>query len=361
MTAEDIINAYGKDLGNRMIEAADKKGYSEAATIDGENLKVGGESMRGFYDQILPRFMDKYGKNWGIKTHDVNLPYLESSAQNMHAIDVTTEMRESVLQGQPMFQKVEKGKYQKEGYVSKTDVDEVKEMKGRMMDWLSEDNLSQALGKSRDEIFKLFDGDTAYPIAYVPEEWLGYLGEDITDNRIYSSKGYFIDHAINHHPSISSEKYQNTQTVLDNPDAIKEIELDGQRSVVFIKKIDRHNAVVVQLEKTNDGKIIWHKSFYDPKKEPYKNLPNLKEAKPLGNGGIPISRTEESAPGSNRLSTPNGLNASESKDSKSSSNLQTNEEKNDLFRLQKTFKDGQRIEITKGETPIKDENFEEVK
>ena len=96
---------------------------------------------------------------------------------------------------------------------------------------------------------------------------------------------------------------------------------DGVRSVAFIKKMDRHNAVIVQLEKTKEGKIIWHKSFFDQRKEPYKNIPDLKDIKPLGGGGIPISHTEKSVPGSNRLSTPNGLE-SESKNSKSSSNLQ---------------------------------------
>ena len=118
MTSDDIIRSYGKDLGNRMIEAAEKKGYSEAATIDGENLKIGGEGMRGFYDQMLPRFMDKYGKKWGVKTHDINLPRLEKSAQTMHAIDVTTEMRETVLdEGQPMFQKADKGAEYGEGSI----------------------------------------------------------------------------------------------------------------------------------------------------------------------------------------------------------------------------------------------------
>ncbi|MBR3625336.1 MAG: hypothetical protein IKN48_03170, partial [Bacteroidaceae bacterium] len=213
---------------------------------------------------------------------------------------------------------------QRKGIVSAEDVDEIREMQDRVREWLSEDYLNQARGLSREDIFELFDGDTPYPIAYVPEESLTYLSDGISDNRIYSSMGYFIDHAVNHHPSIPVEQYKNIQDVLNNPDSVKEIMQDGNRSVVFIKKIDKYNAVVVQLEKSEDGKIIWHKSFFDQRKEPYKNLPDLKEKEPLGGGGIPISHTEETAPGSNRLSTPNG--STESKDNASSGNIQENQQ-----------------------------------
>ena len=71
--------------------------------ISGENLRIGGEGMKGFYDQILPRFMDKYGKKWGVKTGEVELPNLERDGRNMWAVDVTPEMKESVMEGQAMF------------------------------------------------------------------------------------------------------------------------------------------------------------------------------------------------------------------------------------------------------------------
>ena len=107
MTKEQIIEAYGKDLGNRMIEAAEAS--DDAATISGEGLVIGGEGMKGFYDQMLPRFMDKYGKKWGVKTGEVELPEVEKAGRKMWSVDVTPEMRESVMQGQPMFQ-LAKGK-----------------------------------------------------------------------------------------------------------------------------------------------------------------------------------------------------------------------------------------------------------
>ena len=59
--------------------------------------------MKGFYDDMLPRFMQKYGKKWGVKVGDVTMPQLEDGYQTMHAIDINDAMRESVLEGQPMF------------------------------------------------------------------------------------------------------------------------------------------------------------------------------------------------------------------------------------------------------------------
>ncbi|UKK52167.1 hypothetical protein L6472_06185 [Prevotella sp. E13-17] len=73
--------------------------------LSGDGLHIGGKGMKGFYDEILPSFMNKYGKKWGVKVEEVNLPELEESARKMWSVDVTPEMKESVMQGQPMFQK----------------------------------------------------------------------------------------------------------------------------------------------------------------------------------------------------------------------------------------------------------------
>ena len=59
----------------------------------------------------MPRFMDKYGKKWGVKTGEVRLDGLSgSNGENgvvMHAVDVTDDMRESVMRGQPLFREGE--------------------------------------------------------------------------------------------------------------------------------------------------------------------------------------------------------------------------------------------------------------
>ena len=117
------------------------------------------------------------------------------------------------------------------------------EMENRIVDWLSEENLSMAMGKTRDEIFEIF-GNEVLPIAYIPTKFINLIGSNIKDQRIYCGKGYFIDHALRNHAKsgmqisaadVDVSKYLNIQAVLDNPDSIKETFVDGKRTVVFIK------------------------------------------------------------------------------------------------------------------------------
>lgn len=109
---KNLADVVGKDLAKRIMGGEGKDGTIfdankdlPAKVIEGDGLRIGAEGMAGFYDEILPRFMNKYGKKWGVKVGEVELPGLEKSAQKMWSIDVTPEMKESVMQGQPMFQK----------------------------------------------------------------------------------------------------------------------------------------------------------------------------------------------------------------------------------------------------------------
>ena len=91
----------------------DRDAWKEAkwAKIDGKDL-FKGEGMKGFYDEILPRFMNKYGKKWGVSVSDMFLPNIGDDAlagiakgMTMHSVPVTQEMKESVMEGQLMFKK----------------------------------------------------------------------------------------------------------------------------------------------------------------------------------------------------------------------------------------------------------------
>jgi len=116
-TWEEVERNAGKDLARRMQQGEanstenlewgiDKDEHYvsyDYNVISGEGLKIGGEGMKGFYDRMLPMFMDKYGKKWGVKTQDVELDLPNEADRVMHSVDVTPEMKESVSQGQPMF------------------------------------------------------------------------------------------------------------------------------------------------------------------------------------------------------------------------------------------------------------------
>jgi hypothetical protein len=114
---EDII---GKDMAKKIAndegKPGDGTGYRNWKTFRGVDLQVGGEGMKGFYDSILPKYLDKYGKKWDAKTgmteiptektRDASgMPSMYPGKASVHYMDITPKMRESVLtKGQPLFQ-----------------------------------------------------------------------------------------------------------------------------------------------------------------------------------------------------------------------------------------------------------------
>jgi len=176
-------------------------------------------------------------------------------------------------------------------------------MEARLLDWLSEDNLKRGYGKTREQIFEMFDNELQ-PIAYIPTEYIDFVAPNIEDRTIYCGKAYFIDHALRNHAksnkqtsvdAIDVRQYLLIQTVLDNPDSIKETFVDGKRTIVFIKKIGRYYAELTQVEE--GGKIVLHKSYFNQKKEPYAKLVDIRSCVTLPEGGTSsISRVDKATP-----------------------------------------------------------------
>lgn len=140
-SGKHITDVVGKDIGDKIV--AERHGE-----LSGQGLRVGGEGMKGFYDQILPSAMNKLGKKWGAKVGETEIaapteklklenggsgivvvgedgrikagPFgsraeanarlkVLTSAQrtNVHSIDISPEMRASVMEGQPLFRATE--------------------------------------------------------------------------------------------------------------------------------------------------------------------------------------------------------------------------------------------------------------
>ena len=93
-----LSEVIGKELAVKIMTADKPSEWS------GESLHIGGEGMKAFYDKMLVDFMNKYGKKWGVKVNDIELPNVDHRNYKYHSIDITPEMREAVMQGQPMFQ-----------------------------------------------------------------------------------------------------------------------------------------------------------------------------------------------------------------------------------------------------------------
>jgi hypothetical protein len=171
---KDLADWVGQELAAKILagEAEPYKGesfYTDDAianpthVIRGNDLKVGGSGMRGFYDKMVPSFVSKYVKQWGGKVGETTIaekagrfiPVDEDEARaiieqgggydlaqelsddndggytwefsddelyemlkdgeqlykptdeglKLHSVDITDAMRESVMQGQPLFKK----------------------------------------------------------------------------------------------------------------------------------------------------------------------------------------------------------------------------------------------------------------
>ena len=190
---------------------------------------------------------------------------------------------------------------------------EEQQMRNTVKEWLSDENINKARGKSRNEIFEMF-GNELEAIAHIPVEYLPYLSDGIEDNRVYSGKGYLIDHAVNHHPEVSIMSYDNIQNIIDTADDVK---LDNRNpgrnpSILFIKQVKPTGIVVVSFDQGERGKIVLHKSFFEKtKKGRFDKMPSIKNGAnaSLMVGNPIISPTAEAAAAVRRISALNDDNS----------------------------------------------------
>ena len=180
---------------------------------------------------------------------------------------------------------------------------EIRAMEERVTEWLSPENLTEAKGKTREQIFAMF-GNQPVPIAFLPEQYLQFFDGATGDNRVYSGKGYFLDHAVNHHPEIGAAEYGSLQEILSSADEViidRRIDHNTGKSrdvLMFVKNIGKNYILAVALGENESGKIVFHKSLYANrgKKKPYPSLPRVGIAT-SGGGVSPIGSAAEAAPG----------------------------------------------------------------
>lgn len=126
-----LSDVVGKEMADKITNVAQGKTKSLA----GEDLRIGGEGMKKYYDEIYPKFLEKYSKKWDASVGETqlkgtaskdelaaqvygrgetyrNLPsenrrkidqmYL-ARGEPIRYIDITPKMKESVSKGQPLF------------------------------------------------------------------------------------------------------------------------------------------------------------------------------------------------------------------------------------------------------------------
>jgi hypothetical protein len=94
----ELSDYIGKDLAQKITEDGSGSRYF-SKVYSGLDLQVGGEGMKGFYDQILPKSLEKLGKKFDAKVGKTQMDGVEVWQMN-----ITPKMRESVTtKGQPLF------------------------------------------------------------------------------------------------------------------------------------------------------------------------------------------------------------------------------------------------------------------
>lgn len=105
---EDIV---GKEIAQKIVngEGEISKGNDKLKVLSGLDLKVGGEGMKSFYDNLIPGFMRKYVAQWGAKIGEsvINTKPLKVDEKNdsiqlaetetVPSVDITPQMKQDVL------------------------------------------------------------------------------------------------------------------------------------------------------------------------------------------------------------------------------------------------------------------------
>jgi len=102
--ADKLDEVIGKDLAKRILEDP-----ADMGSFEGESLKIGGEGMKGFYDKIIPDFLNKFGKKWGAKVEETEIEtgIMPGDAENdlplVESEDPLQLLPDTVLRSVPSF------------------------------------------------------------------------------------------------------------------------------------------------------------------------------------------------------------------------------------------------------------------
>ena len=153
LNESQLEQQVGKDVAKKIIEGSGREikntHYSTGAELpshyelSGVDLQVGGEGMKGFYDKMLPDYLNQFGKPYGAQVElggyklkgdpslrgeaserlglagerfdqmtpeeieAFNAKLDEANAKNLHYFPITPQMREEVTQkGLPLYQQI---------------------------------------------------------------------------------------------------------------------------------------------------------------------------------------------------------------------------------------------------------------
>jgi len=106
---KQLKDVVGKEISDKILGVE----QGNMQRFEGDDLRIGGEGMKKYYDEIYPKFLEKYGKKWGAKIGETKVNTVMERAENsmvpqmgqegVRYIDITPEMKAGVSKGQPLF------------------------------------------------------------------------------------------------------------------------------------------------------------------------------------------------------------------------------------------------------------------
>jgi hypothetical protein len=92
---EDLPSYVGKETANKLLEQP-KQGTLRS--LVGQDLEVGGEGNKEWYDKIYPGYLKKFGKKYGAGVGKTTVD-VEGAAEPLHYMDITPAMRKEFSTG----------------------------------------------------------------------------------------------------------------------------------------------------------------------------------------------------------------------------------------------------------------------
>jgi hypothetical protein len=109
-TEKELVELLGEELAKKIISQPEESTHRH----EGEGLDIGGQGMKGFYDRMVPTFLNKFGKKHGVQVQqggiqtdedemvpdNAGLGMIRSGNKRVapvHTFDITPAMREDVL------------------------------------------------------------------------------------------------------------------------------------------------------------------------------------------------------------------------------------------------------------------------
>jgi hypothetical protein len=104
----ELSGIVGKDVAKKMVgdegaaqydaDIADELGVGVVKSLEGLDLKVGGEGMKKYYDEIYPTYLKKLGKKYGAQSGMTKVD-VDGKPEPLHYMEITPAMRKEFSTG----------------------------------------------------------------------------------------------------------------------------------------------------------------------------------------------------------------------------------------------------------------------